>query len=374
MYWGRLKSYLDKILEIPHCSFSRERILDFENQELKTDCMGIVHLLLQEMKLDRLPSHFRAWETFEYIKAMGATNKIFHLHPGMVFGWRKLNPPQSGDTGHFSIIYDFPVEIPSSSSSFIEYKLKIFEVTKSANGPRIHELYLRTDLNGTLNAVRWDDKKWKLTSLLGIDLFSSKRSRCKRCERVYSLCLCSLLPIKRWSCPGISIIRHPSEKKHPLNTVKLLEFSFENLQLWDTEVMGPDLIAPDTLLLYPSENATELSQISQERLSASPILLLDGTWKKTKKILYQNPWLNKLTHIKVNKEELPQYRIRKELSNQHYSTLEVFTEIWKRKHPENFYKAKRLEEVFSLLINQQIEKMGADRYQSNYQHYPGHSD
>ncbi len=371
MHWETLKSYIDKVLSFPRRSFSRERILDFENQTIQTDCIGVIHLLLQEMSRAPFPSTLRAFEVYDFLKGHHSTNKVYHLQEGMVLGWRKKDPPRSGDSGHFCIIYEAPLEVACARIARREYCVKVFEVTKANQGPRLHQLHLQTNLDGEMIAVCWNTQKWKETPLIAGHLFGQKRGLCPECERVYSLCLCSLLPIPKWEGPAFSILRHPTERNHPLNSVKILEKAFMGLKVWDREILEASQFSSEPLLLYPSEKAISIEELPLEQWQSAPILLLDGTWKKTKRLLFQNPWMNELTHIKIKKESGPLYKIRKELSHEHYSTLEVFAELWRQRSPHHHYKANRLEEIFTHMIDQQIERMGADRYKENYQHYPG---
>ncbi len=363
-HWEKLNSYIYEILSFPkdQISFSRSRILDDQKKILQTDCMGIIHLLLEKLNIPFTPKEYKAYEVYNTIVEQGAINKIYHLEEGMILGWRKLQPPTTGDTGHFCILMGKPFEEAPN-----EYSIDIFEVTKSSDGPRLHKLFLRTDPLGVLIGVKWSDTKWKMTQLIAFSPFHTKRVKCLRCDRSIKTCLCEELPLKKWKAPSIQVIRFPEEKKHPLNSVKILESSFSDLNVFDTEIIDPEQFHRP-ILIYPGPEAMEFDSL--EDLDHD-FILLDGTWKKTKRILFQNPWLMDIPHIKLKRSIPPLYKIRKELSLEHYSTLEIYSELWKSLEPQNFYKTLRLEQIFQKMINQQIENMGADTYRNNYQHYPG---
>ena len=373
MEWENLKSYIDKILSFSHCSFSRERILNFEQERVSTDCSGIIHLLLELINNESIPKSYKAFEIYNHLLlSTHSSSYIHHVREGMILLWKKKLPPKSGDTGHCCIVYQAPIEIVSSRKERREFEIEIFEVSKNANGPQRRKLRIQTDLCGRMKGVLWN--KWKQTNLIAHDTFSQKRPKCIKCQRVISLCYCFLLPQKPWASPPITIIRHPSELKHPLGSVKILENSFNGLEILDNEIVNQHSFSKKVALIYPSEKAIEWDDFkiqNKEEIENFQFILLDGTWKKTKKILYSNSWLQSIPHLKIQRDQLPQYKIRKELSSEHYSTLEVFSELWTKVDSQARYKGTRLEEIFHFVIDHQLKKIGADKYNHNYQHYPG---
>jgi len=370
MSWDKLKDSLDRILSFPTSSFSRERFIDYEKGIIKTDCSGVLHLLLKEYNIDLFPTTHKAWEVFEFIKSHGATDKIHHLSEGNILSWRKINPPQSGDTGHICIIYSPPKEVHCPLINLRQYELRVFEVTKEENGPRIHNIYIRTNSLGVMQSVCTLQRKWKETNILAANLFSQKRPSCPQCHKTYAHCLCSLLPYPKWKAPRIDIIRFPKESKHPLNSVNLLAASFEDIRIYDCEYLDAQVFDTEPILLYPSEKAKPLREAEMMDTSTR-FILLDGTWKKTKRLLLQNPWLSEIRHRVIKREVAPLYKIRKEISESHYSSLEVYSDLWQKVEPNNRYKALYLETLFQEMIGRQIKEMGADVYLKNYQHYPG---
>lgn len=372
MQWEQLKSILDEILSFEQCNFSRARILNRETRQLNTDCVGVILLLLKELQCHSFDLNLKAFQLFDYIEAnLKYTNKIHHLQKGMILGWRKKTPPKNGDTGHFTLIYGDPKEIEGQKAGTREFEIQVFEVTKNGQGPRLHHLLLRTEMDGTLKSVCWQDTKWKETRIIAAAPFSNHRLYCPRCAKVTHHCLCSLLPTRPWASPRISILRHPSEKQHALNSVEIIKRSFKNLSCHDAEILAPDVFPTSPILIYPSENSIAIEELSSSQLSHSSFILLDGTWKKTRKMIYLNSWLNDIPHVHMTRKAPPLYKIRKGPSNEHYSTLEIFSELWQRIAPKETFKAKRLEEIFSLMIDNQLREIGPEKYQHNYRHYPG---
>jgi DTW domain-containing protein YfiP len=53
------------------------------------------------------------------------------------------------------------------------------------------------------------------------------------------------------------------------------------------------------------------------------LLLLDGTWRKAKKLWLNNPWLHELDACVIEVTQASQYRIRKAPGPQSMSTLEA---------------------------------------------------
>lgn len=348
--------------------FSRERIWD--NQQLSTDCSGIILLFLEELQKrpHDLPLNSRVVDLYMFYKKTSLGSKLQHIHAGDTLMWIKENPPKSGDSGHICLVTGAPQEIVKDGP-YHYYELPTFEVTKEADGPRLHHLILEVDNRGRIISFSWDHQKFKRQKLLITPLFQEKRSECQRCQRSVKRCLCDELPQftkkEKWQAPEISILRAPDEKKHALNSVNILNLCYQDLSLNDgIEFESTALQTEKNLvLIYPSSEAEPLESISDDE----HYILLDGTWKKTKRILLTNPWLQQIPHKKVSLDHPPLYRIRKELSSEHYSTLEVFAQLIKKERPE---QALQLQDIFKKMIDIQISEMGHETYKNNYKDYP----
>ena len=198
---------------------------------------------------------------------------------------------------------------------------------------------------------------------------SESRSFCPECEFLKSRCLCDTLKTIPNSIHLI-VLQHPTETKHPLNTVRIMKKSFKEL----TVIIGEDftndlklntlLCEPENefALLYPGENSEVLKSNSERKITH--LILLDGTWRKAKKIFMLSKNLHSLPSIKLAPEDKSEYRIRKAPSEDSLSTLEASVEALHMLEPKLDTTPATLS--FEKMIDHQIEKMGRVLYQTNY--------
>lgn len=152
------------------------------------------------------------------------------------------------------------------------------------------------------------------------------RHYCYTCMR--SLCLCSELnPIDNQT--HVLILQHRIEKGNHKNTAKLLNLSLKNSTLLIGDNFFEELAniehLNDYLLVFPS-NETETKSLDLQEINKlnklKGIILIDGTWKKAKKIYYTHPQLHDLTHLTII-DKINQYNIRKSPSKSALSTFEA---------------------------------------------------
>lgn len=165
-----------------------------------------------------------------------------------------------------------------------------------------------------------------------------KRTTCATCLRAKSSCICHwVTPVA--SCVEVLILQHPLEVHETKGTARLLHLSlacsrlvvgevFEEVLLKDW-LIGDDktavLLYPDSPedtgldLLKPPTLAPELLQ-NPEQLR---LVVLDGTWRKSRKMLYTNPLLQGLPRLPLRDMPASNYRIRKAHLPDQLSTLEA---------------------------------------------------
>jgi DTW domain-containing protein YfiP len=168
-------------------------------------------------------------------------------------------------------------------------------------------------------------------------LSTSRRAICTRCLRPVSACICQWIAT---TCSKVELIilQHPLEQHHAKGSARLLHLSVAGSQLhiaekFETEFLQSILFTTNktTLLLYPerSEGQSGVAEsppfnpqclASPERLR---LIVLDGTWRKSRKMLYQNPLLQRLARLALNDMPESQYRIRKAHGPDQLSTLEA---------------------------------------------------
>lgn len=204
-----------------------------------------------------------------------------------------------------------------------------------------------------------------------ISLTSESRAFCPECEFLKSRCLCETLKVIPNNVHLI-VLQHPSESKHPLNTVRIMKKSFQNI----TVISGEDFTAHTPLndilnspasrcaLLYPAPEAKPLSLEGVTQQTPTHLILLDGTWRKAKRIFLSSKNLQKLSAFTFINEEISDYRIRKSSVENSFSTLEASTFALQILEPQLDTIAALA--AFKQMIDFQIKKMGRDVYQKNY--------
>jgi DTW domain-containing protein YfiP len=132
----------------------------------------------------------------------------------------------------------------------------------------------------------------------------------------------------------VLILQHPLEVLETKGTARLLHLCLPHSQLLVGEIFDPiDLISKkQSLLLYPVTpedhslgiaKPPELNNESLLDLNNIRLIIIDGTWRKSRKILCKNPYLQALPRLVL--KDLPdgQYSIRKARKSHQLSTMEA---------------------------------------------------
>lgn len=161
------------------------------------------------------------------------------------------------------------------------------------------------------------------------------RKICPQCQRPEKICVCDFItPIH--NAVEVGILQHPTEVKQMKGTATLAALSLQNCHLWVGESLQdtPELVkwlndAKPVYLLYPpsedNNNQVLLSstELSQKKPSDYKVLVIDGTWRKTYKIMQLNPALQALRRVTIQPEKGSQYIIRKQKDARSLSTIEA---------------------------------------------------
>ena len=93
----------------------------------------------------------------------------------------------------------------------------------------------------------------------------------------------------------------------------------------DGETFDPSIFSSSQLpyLVYPGEQSCTLEELTVE--NDSSFILLDGSWKKTNKLLFMNPWLQEFPQVNLPVKP-SRYFLRKQ-KKQGFSTLEAATSV-----------------------------------------------
>lgn len=166
----------------------------------------------------------------------------------------------------------------------------------------------------------------------------SRRLACTVCLRPQSACIC------HWVTPvahavEVLILQHPLEVDNPKGTARLLHLSLPGSRLVTGEVFDdlPVLLADPpgsaklNLLLYPETPQNQPPGMTPRQLAPGDLddparlrlVVLDGTWRKSLKMLHANPLLQQLPRLALQDVGASHYLIRKAHRPDQLSTLEA---------------------------------------------------
>ncbi len=173
--------------------------------------------------------------------------------------------------------------------------------------------------------------------------------------------------VQRHSRYRLTLLQHPKEARHALSSAPLLARAIPGSRLIVGEHFEPESLLghgwqQHSLLLYPGEPAISTSEANAADITQ--LIILDGTWRKTAKLLHLNPWLNALPRLALNVDQPSRYRIRKSPRADGLSTIEAAAQALNALHGNRDYDA--ILGAFELMIDQQIRAMGEDTYRRNY--------
>ncbi len=197
------------------------------------------------------------------------------------------------------------------------------------------------------------------------------RLYCNICEKPLKTCLCSFIK-KINNLNDVLIFQHVSEKKHALGTAKILSLSLKNCSLHVGEDFKENFLnealfsdKKKNYLLFPNEEAVPIDTLTFEERKEMRLIVVDGTWRKSKLLLHKNPLLKSLPSLKINPNKTSRYTIRKQPSSSALSTLEAVYETLSclEQDEEKFLP---LIEAFEKMIESQIQKIPKDTFQKNY--------
>ncbi len=165
-----------------------------------------------------------------------------------------------------------------------------------------------------------------------MSLIFEPRAVCARCRRPERVCYCKHLTSLE-TTTRVVLLQHPRERDMAIGTARMASLCLPNSELhvgvtWEG---SPELAralsdpARPAALLYPGEGAIDVATSPP----AGPITLVvvDGTWWQSKKLLRENPFLAKLPRYAFVPRAPSQYRIRREPRDNYVSTIEALVHV-----------------------------------------------
>jgi len=171
---------------------------------------------------------------------------------------------------------------------------------------------------------------------------------CTICLRPQSACIC------QWITPvlhrvEVLILQHPLEVGNAKGSARLLHLSLPRSRMLTGEVFAEQALlgvpfepqsatqavvqgARHNILLYPDRPEDQALNLPAPPVLAPELLrdpsrlrliVLDGTWRKSRKMLYLNPLLQHLPRLSLQGMPASNYRIRKAHKPDQLSTLEA---------------------------------------------------
>ncbi len=167
--------------------------------------------------------------------------------------------------------------------------------------------------------------------------------QCPRCLRAACVCACLAQPGLPWQGPvQLLILQHPREQREVKGTARLLHQAVAGSRLLIGERWAQAPAASETapapapgaqplhdLLLYPDTpgDATPPAPPLPVQALADParlrLVVIDGTWRKSRRMLHESPWLQGLPRLALAAPPPSRYRIRRARGAGQLSTFEA---------------------------------------------------
>lgn len=160
-----------------------------------------------------------------------------------------------------------------------------------------------------------------------------KRPFCATCLRPQSACICHWVTSVA-HLTEVLILQHPLEEHHAKNSARLLHLSLVNSRLivgeaFDEPSLHAALQVPKyNVLLYPRaapplDLSPALDPVRLHDPASLRLVVLDGTWRKSRKMLHLSPLLQGLPRLSLDDMPVSNYVIRKAHKPGQLSTLEA---------------------------------------------------
>ena len=149
------------------------------------------------------------------------------------------------------------------------------------------------------------------------------RPTCPRCERPLAGCLCGCIRPLDNAVP-LLILQHPEEARQAKGTARLLQLCLRRCERQVGEAFpAPATGTPPLLLLYPPEPGAPPPPAPPGTADPPRLVLLDGTWRQSRRLMRQSPWLQALPRLALTAQPPSRYAIRKAHAPHQLSSLEA---------------------------------------------------
>lgn len=186
------------------------------------------------------------------------------------------------------------------------------------------------------------------------------RPTCYRCFRPETACICALVrPVRNRT--RVLIVQHPRERRHPFGTARIARLGLSRVEVAiavgrDGEIRAPRVDLDRAAVLYPGPTATLLGEGDPVELDT--LVVVDGTWPQSRKLLRVSPWLSSLPRVAFDPPRPGNYRIRKAKNPEvEVSTIEAIAYALEHLEPQT-PGIGGLVEDFDRVIDHQLSLQG----------------
>ena len=157
------------------------------------------------------------------------------------------------------------------------------------------------------------------------------RPRCYRCRRPAPMCRCAQMP-RVPTRTRVVVLQHPHERTHPFGTARLVALCMPNAAVHTAYgglrgVLHCEVPLPaDAAVLFPHATAQDLALLPAAE-HPSTLVVLDGTWAHARRLYRDNPWLQRLRHVRLHPSAPSRYLIKQQPHAGCLSTLEATHEL-----------------------------------------------
>lgn len=154
------------------------------------------------------------------------------------------------------------------------------------------------------------------------DAATTRRPHCPACRLPLSTCLCALRrPVAHRL--AIAVLQHPAEALQAKGTLRLLLGCLQHGEVRVGERWAePPWPVQGCWLLYPGDAAGPLPAPPPPR--PERLLLLDASWRHSRKLMHLNPWLHRLPRYALQAPPASRYGVlRKAHGPRQLSSLEA---------------------------------------------------
>lgn len=192
------------------------------------------------------------------------------------------------------------------------------------------------------------------------------RPYCHTCQRPSATCLCAEITLVDNDWPVV-VLQHRQEARHALGTAIIAKLGLTDSRFITADDDGfdipVDLACP--VLVYPGETAGDIHELAG--MPPRPLLFLDASWRKSRRLLLGSSWLQSLPRYSFDNSMPSRYRIRREPSPGQLSTLEAIVRVLGSLEQRPGHYAGLLA-AMDAMIDRQINLMGPDTYARHYRH------